>query len=123
LIESTNVKAIFPYLHPEYPELIEEILKNGGSIELIVPKNIMKALMEPIDKDLKNDAIKNDKLKLYSASNDLHLYLTICDEKMSLGLFKNDDSFDQNRILISQDSKSYQWADELFNHMKHRVIK
>jgi len=42
---------------------------------------------------------------------------------MSLGLFKNDDSFDQNRILISQDSKSYQWADELFNHMKHRVIK
>jgi len=123
LIESTNVKAIFPYLHPEYPELIEEILKNGGSIELIVPKNIMKALMEPIDKDLKNDAIKNDKLKLYSASNDLHLYLTVCDEKMSLGLFKNDDSFDQNRILISQDSKSYQWADELFNHVKHRVIK
>jgi predicted transcriptional regulator len=58
LIESTNVKAIFPYLHPEYPELIEEILKNGGSIELIVPKNIMKALMEPIDKDLKNDIVK-----------------------------------------------------------------
>jgi len=80
-------------------------------------------LMEPIDKDLKNDAIKNDKLKLYSASNDLHLYLTVCDKKMSLGLFKNDDSFDQNRILISQDSKSYQWADELFNHVKHRVIK
>ena len=72
---------------------------------------------------LSKHVISLDKLKLYSASNDLHLYLTICDEKMSLGLFKNDDSFDQNRILISQDSKSYQWADELFNHMKHRVIK
>ena len=28
LIESKDVKAIFPYLHPEYPQLIEHILKN-----------------------------------------------------------------------------------------------
>ena len=25
--------------------------------------------------------------------------------------------------IFNQDSKSYQWADELFNHVKHRVIK
>jgi predicted transcriptional regulator len=123
LVESKDVKAIFPYLHPEYPELIEKILKNGGSIELIVPKNILKALMAPVNEQLKKDALNNGRLKLHSVTNDLYLYLTICDDKMSLGLFKNDDSFDQNRILVSDDEKSYEWAEELFEHVKHRVIK
>ena len=41
---------------------------------------------------------------------------------MSLGLFKNDGSFDQNRILISKDEKSYEWAKELFEYVKDRVI-
>ena len=123
LIESKDIKAIFPYLHPEYPELIEDILKNGGSIELIVPKNIMKALIDPIDGQLKKDALKSGNLKIHSVTNDLYLYLTICDKKMSLSLFKSDESFDQNRILISDDLKSYEWAEKLFKHVKNMVIK
>lgn len=123
LIESKNVKAIFPYLHPEYPELIEKILVKGGSIELIVPKSIVPALITPINENLKNESIRNGKLQIHSVKSDLYLYLTICDDKMSLGLFKNDDSFDQNRILISDDNKSCKWAEELFEHVKHRVIK
>lgn len=123
LIESKNVKAIFPYLHPEYPELIETILKNGGSVELIVPRGIFKAIMSPINDRLKKDAINNGNLIVYTVTNDLDLYLTICDEKMSLGLFKNDGSFDQNRILVSDNKMSHEWAEELFKHVKHMVIK
>lgn len=123
LIESKDVKAIFPYLHPEYPELIETILRNGGSVELIVPKTIFKAIISPINDKVKKDAINRGKLIVYTVTTDLNLYLTVCDEKMSLGLFKNDGSFDQNRILISDDEKSHEWAKELFKHVKHMVIK
>ena len=123
LIESKNVKAIFPYLHPEYPTLIETILRNRGSVELIVPKTIFKAIISPINDKIKKDAIKQSRLKIYIVSGELDLYLTICDNKMSLGLFKNDGSFDQNRILISDDNKSHEWAEELYEHVKHRVIK
>lgn len=123
LVESKNVKAIFPYLHPEYPKIIGKILKNNGSVELIIPKSIHKAILTPIDVQLKKRALKKGKLKIYSVTTDLNLYLTICDEEMSLGLFKNDGSFDQNRILISNDKKSHEWADELFKHIKHEVIK
>ena len=123
LIESKNVKAIFPYLHPEYPDIIETILKNGGSVELIIPRALFKAIMSPIDNKLKKDAINQGKLIVYTVTTDLNLYLTVCDEKMSLGLFKNDGSFDQNRILISDDKKSHEWAEELFKHVKHMVIK
>lgn len=121
LIEAKSVRAIFPYLHPEYPELIEKILNNGGYVELIIPRDILKSIIRPINESLKKRAVKEKRLKVYTVTKPLNLYLTICDEKMSLGLFKNDGSFDQNRILISNDIKSYEWADELFKHVKHMV--
>lgn len=122
LFNSKDVKAIFPYLHPEYPKLLERILKNGGSIELILPREITSAIMRPIDETLKKNSIKKGKLKIRTVKEDLNLYLTICDKNMSLGLFKTDGSFDQNRILVSKDEKSCEWAEELFEYVKDKVI-
>lgn len=121
IMNSKNVRAIFPYLHPEYPNLIEGVLENEGTVELIVPKGIFKELMSRVDEDVRKMAIRHKKLKVYSFRSDLNLYLTICDESMSLGLFKNDGSFDQNRVLVSNDKQSYHWAEELFNHVKKQV--
>ena len=42
---------------------------------------------------------------------------------MSLGLFKTDKSFDQNRILISDRDKSKKWVENLFENIKYDVIK
>ena len=121
LIVSKNVKAIFPYLHPDYPNLIEEILMNNGTVELIVPHSIFKELIFRVNPNVRKIAIKENKLKVYVFNDDLNLYLTVCDNSMSLGLFKNDGSFDQNRILISKAEKSLEWADELFEHVKKQV--
>lgn len=121
ILNSTNIHAIFPYIHPEYPKLIEEVLENEGSVELIVPQSIFKEMTFRINENIRKNAIRNGKLKVYSFKKDLNLYLTICDENMSLGLFKNDGSFDQNRILISNDIKSYKWAKNLFEDVKKEV--
>ena len=121
ILNSATVKAIFPYLHPEYPNLIGHVLKNNGHVELIVPKNIFKELVFRIDEKVRKRAIKKGNLKVYAFRKDLNLYLTVCDESMSLGLFKNDGSFDQNRILIANDSKSCKWAQDLFEQVKSQV--
>jgi predicted transcriptional regulator len=121
--DSKNIKAIFPYLHPDYPKLIEKILRNKGSVELIVPRNIFKELIFRVDGKIRKNSIKKGNLKVYLFKDELNLYLTICDESMSLGLFKNDGSFDQNRILVSDDFHSYNWANELFEHVKTQVRK
>jgi predicted transcriptional regulator len=123
IIDSKNIKAIFPYLHPDYPNLIEEVLRNNGNVELIVPQSIFKELMHRIDEQVRKSATKRGKLNVYIFKNELNLYLTVCDKTMSLGLFKNDGSFDQNRILISRAEKSLDWADELFEHVKGQVKK
>lgn len=122
LMISKSLKAIFPYLHPEYPQLIENILKNKGDVEIIIPKSIYRAITSRIDIEIMRKASRTKKLKIYPANDDLKVYLTICDESMSLGLFKDDGSFDQNRILISENKKSQKWARNLFETIKGDVI-
>lgn len=122
IMNAKDVKAIFPYLHPEYPRLIENVLKNDGSVELIIPQNIFKELVFRIDRNIRRESIKKRRLKVYNFKNNLNIYLTICDKNMGLGLFKNDGSFDQNRILVSENNKSHRWAEKLFTHVKNQVI-
>lgn len=123
LMKSKSLKAIFPYLHPEYPQLIENILKNDGYVELIIPKIIYQATISQIDLKIRKNASRTKNLNIYPVDSDLKVYLTISDGSMSLGLFKNDDSFDQNRILISEAEKSQKWAENLFETIKGEVIK
>lgn len=123
LIKSESLKAIFPYIHPEYPKLIENVLNKNGSVELIIPKSIQSAIISKIDFKIRDNASKNGNLHIYTADGDLKVYLTICDATMSLGLFKNDGSFDQNRILVSENEKSKKWAENLFEAIKCEVIE
>lgn len=118
IIDSKHILAIFPYLHPDYPHLIEDELKKGAKIELIVNDAIYKSLISEIDPEIKKESLKHGNLIVHSVKDPLNIYLTICDNEMSLGLFKNDDSFDQNRILISSDEKAIEWSQNLFNEIK-----
>ncbi|AMD17929.1 ArsR family transcriptional regulator [Methanobrevibacter sp. YE315] len=123
LIETNSLKAIFPYMHPDYPQLIENILKNEGHVELIMPKDIYRAIMTHITRQVRRDALRQNRLEVDIVKKNPQLYLTICDESMSLGLFKNDGSFDQNRILISDNEKSQDWALNLFEDIKNEVTE
>lgn len=121
MTKTRNIKAIFPYLHPEYPQLIENILKQSGTAELIIPRNMFREMIFEIDDKVRKTAARKGRLKVYTTQKDLKLYLALCDKTMSLGLFKNDESFDQNRILLSSSKQSRKWADDLFTDMKNRM--
>ena len=122
LKESRNVRGILPYIHPDYPELIENILKEDGNIELIMERSIYKGIMKQIDSKIKRKAIRNGRLKIHILKENIELYLLICDNSMNLGLFRNDGSYDQNRILNCQTKESLHWANKLFEDIKENVI-
>ena len=81
-------------------------------------KNIFLGLISQINPQLKNKCIKNGSLKIHLLKENLDIYLLICDETMNLGLFKNDGSYDQNRILNSNTHDSLIWANSLFENIK-----
>ena len=121
LNQTATIKAIFPYLHPDYLELIENTLKNGGNVDLIINRELLKEILININKNLRKESVKNQNLKIFSHKHEINLYLAICDTTMNLGLFKNDGSFDQNRILTSNNLKAIKWADDLFENMKESI--
>lgn len=121
MLETRSLKAIFPYLHPEYPQLVENILKRDGEVEMIIPKSMFKEIVTKIDGEIRKNAAKNGNLRVYTSKEDLKIYLTICDDAMSLGLFKSDGSFDQNRLLLCSNEKSQKWANNVFETMKHKM--
>ena len=122
LSKSKTLKAIFPYIHPDYPKLIEEILLKNGKIEIIMTENLYRAMIPKIDIRLRKKSMKNKNFKIHIIHNELPIHLSICDEEMDLGLFKNDGSFDQNRLLTSNNEKSVKWAGNLFENIKKSVI-
>ena len=85
-------------------------------------KNIYLGLISQMNPDLKNKSIRNGSLNVHILKDNLDIYLLICDNTMNLGLFKNDGSYDQNRILNSDDLESLKWANTLFENIKARVI-
>lgn len=42
---------------------------------------------------------------------------------MGLGLFKTDGSFDQNRILLSENKNAIKWGEKLFKNIKEQYTK
>ena len=62
---SYNIKAIFPYLHPDYPVIIEQVLQKGGNVELIINDEIFESLMDNIETEIKKKSIRNGCLKVH----------------------------------------------------------
>lgn len=121
LIDSHDIKAIFPFLHPDYPKILEEQLLNKGKLELIIPDEIYKNLILKIESEIRKESLENGRLIVYTTREPIEIYLAICDNRTSLGLFKNDGSFDQNRLLTSTDKKAIKWSKNLFNNLKNKI--
>lgn len=39
--DSIFLKVIFPYLHPEYPKLVGELIEKGSNVEILLPESIL----------------------------------------------------------------------------------
>lgn len=107
------VNAILPFSYENFNNQFNELLFKNIDINLVVPVSIGKILIKSIDtskENLKIDFFKDDE------SNPLLLICT--DKKMILGLFKNDGAYDQNRLLVSSNKNSIDWANELFENFK-----
>jgi len=123
LISNSNeIKAIFPFLHPDYPKIIENLLEKNSKIEIIIPKSIESQLFENMDKNIVKEGIKNKKLKVKIIKENINLSLVINKYHMSLGLFKIDGSYDQNRLLTSKTPEAIAWASNLFIKINNTVF-
>jgi predicted transcriptional regulator len=116
ILKSMNIKSIFPFIHPEYPNIFRKLIENGAKIKILLPNNIFPNFIRTLDKDMVKNAVENNLFEIKSLKSEIKMSLTVTDNFMSLGIFKNDGSYDQNRILISCKESAIEWGNEVFNH-------
>lgn len=108
LMEANCVKCILPFYYESFTNQLDNLVKSNNPVEMMVSKEILHIFEEKSE-------IKN----LSSFKKEDNLLLIVTDKVMILGLFKEDGSFDQNRLLISKNSNSLKWAVNLFENFKN----
>ena len=107
LQEAEFVKCVLPFYYENFNEKLNNLVEKGKCVEALVCQNIFHVFEE-------KSKIEN----LSSFENENNFLLIVTDKVMILGLFKDDGSFDQNRLLISKNDDSLKWADNLFKNFK-----
>ena len=113
--DSKHLKVIFPYMHPEYPKLIRRLILKGIKVELIVSRDILDGFIKDIGRDVVKKGIYDGNFSIKYLNEDIKIALAISNEFVSVGLFKLDGTYDQNRLLLSDKKKAIIWGLAIFD--------
>ncbi|WP_405303629.1 helix-turn-helix transcriptional regulator [Methanobrevibacter sp.] len=108
LMEAEFVKCILPFYYENFNNQLNNMVKNNKYVEMMVSSDILSVFEE-----------KSEIKSFSSFKKEDNFLLIVTDKVMILGLFKEDGSFDQNRLLISKNSNSLKWADNLYENFKN----
>ena len=114
---SDYVNAILPFSYKQFNNRFNRLLSKKRKVHIMAPADIKEFLIKDLN-------VSSDNLKIDFRGNDEVSYiLLLCtDKKMILGFFKDDENFDQNRLLISSEDSSMKWANDLFEHLNKENI-
>lgn len=81
---------------------------------MLCEKSITQNFIQAIEAETLKNGLKNKNFKIKSLKENINLFLTIADDVMFFGLFREDGKFDQNHLLISNEPKAIDWASRIF---------
>ena len=112
--KSDYVNAILPFSSNNFNDGINRLLLKNKKIHLISPLNIKEILIKNLD-------VSNANFKIDFF--DFTEFLLLCtDKNMILGFFKDDGTYDQNRLLTSANDECIKWANDLFENFKKENV-
>jgi predicted transcriptional regulator len=115
LLDSEDVYAVITFIHPDYPVVFKDLINKGINIDLLLSENIYSNFIKLIGNEVVKKGSNDKNLVLKKLMKNMDILLVGSSDFIYLGLFKEDNTFDQNRILFSEDEKAIEWGFELFD--------
>lgn len=109
LARAKSTRAILPIYHESINHRLNDLAIKEKFVEIRVSKSVF---------DVYEDNSKVRNLSWFDGENNFLLIVT--NERMMLGLFRQNGFFDQNRLLVSDSQDSLKWANNLFMYFKKR---
>lgn len=114
--ECEKLKMILPIFSEIHLNKIIELLQKEKikNLELITMEEIVNSIkLNPI---YYNTFKNNENVNIYVLKNPVDIYLTICENFMTMNLFFKDGHFDDSQLLIDESENGIQWGEDLFGH-------
>ena len=111
LISTTkHLKIILPiYSENHFKHLIKLLkTKKLESLELVISDEIYHSIKK--NKLLNKKILKNKKVSIHRINHKCKVFLTYCDEFVTLSLFFKDGHYDDSQILVARDENAHKWA-------------
>ena len=118
-----NMEIILPIFLEEHLEIILENLENGDNLILITNEEVLSSLKKSKYYDDLIDFSKKSQLIIRKVDYDLKIFLTICDDFMSLSLFFKDGLFDNSCFILNEHSEGIKWARILFEKFSEKSLR
>ena len=118
-----DMKIILPIFLEEHWDSILENLENGNKLVIITNKQVLSSLR---DSDYYEKLLQHSKkgnVSVRKVEEDLKLFLTICENGMSLSLFFIDGLFDNSSCIYNEKRDGVKWANILFDKYVDKSIK
>ena len=110
---SKKVRGISPVFHRDYVPVVERLLKEGNSVELIFSSKVLNRTLTSAETGLIKKYIQEGKLKI-SLNENVKIALTVSENSFSMGLFKLNGEYDYGADLISLNQEAIEWGEHLF---------
>ncbi|MDR2623112.1 MAG: DUF1724 domain-containing protein [Methanobrevibacter sp.] len=114
---SKDIYCMFNFIHPDYPLIFQRLVDDSVDIRLLLSENIYSDFKKLMKTEIADKGLKNKNFNLKRFKNNKNLFLIGSKEFIYLGLFKEDNSFDQNRVLFSTNENAIKWGNDLFNKL------
>jgi len=122
IFKSKKIMGISPIVHPVYPDLFLQLAENGTEVSLILTRKAFdKIEKDHYDKLARGLSFKN--LSFYILDQDIKLACVVSDIFFSMSFFFRNGVFDSRQDLVSFDSSSLLWGEELFYYYKKNSKK
>lgn len=114
--EAKFVNGILPFYHDDVNNILKNLSKRDGMINLLIPSNLEKNFNRTF-----NTCDNNLNFEYFDYNKIPYFLLIYTDKVMILGLFKDDGSYDQNRLLASKNTNALLWSENLFTDFKNKI--
>ncbi|BAM70931.1 conserved hypothetical protein [Methanothermobacter sp. CaT2] len=121
--DSEEVYGVSPISHRDLVDIYEGLLERGVHVELVLTDGVIREMVLNASFGLLRTAIKNRNLKVLRFQGSLKIAFTVTDKFLSLGLFDSRGFYDQNRDIMSTDSRAIEWGFRLYEHYRERSEK
>jgi predicted transcriptional regulator len=119
LKSSKRIKGISPVFHGDYVPIVEKLLKEGNSVELIFTPKVLEKASALAETGLIKKYVLEGKLKIF-VNEDVKIALTVAENSFSLGLFKLNGEYDYGIDLMSESKEAIEWGEHLFEDVANR---